>query len=248
MRAKKSFGQNFLVNAGVIEKIIAAVDPQPTDQILEIGPGPGALTRRLAASGATIVAVDADRDMIGQLHDEFADTANVTIIHNDILQYAWDDFLEHNSIKVVGNIPYNISSPILFWLADHRARIAYATLTIQREVALRLTAEPNTKAYGALTIGIQSVAQIQRLFDIQPGSFRPAPKVTSSTIQLTFPNPPPYAIDNPQALRDTVRMAFSKRRKMLRNSFEVERLEAAGIDPTRRPETLSIDEFIKLSQ
>ncbi len=245
MKAKRRFSQNFLVNKGVIQKIIDAVDPQPGELVLEIGPGPGTLTFPLLKRGAHVVAIDADREMITALQQGAAHHA-LTLRLADILQYDWADIPLGHRIKVVGNIPYHISSPILFWLADHRARIANAVLTMQREVALRLTAAPNSKTYGALTIGMAAIARSERLFDIAPGSFQPAPKVTSSTVRVHFPDPPPYDIPDPVAFRDVVRKAFSKRRKMLRGIFPESQLRTAGIEPTRRPETLTVAEFLRL--
>lgn len=246
MRAKRRFSQNFLVNAGVIQKIIAAVDPQPGETIVEIGPGPGTLTRPLLERGAHVIAVDADRDMVQALRAELGHHAQLTLVQSDILQYTWRDIPVAARMKVVGNIPYHISSPILFWLADHRARVARAILTMQREVAQRLIAHPGTKEYGALTIGMAIHACCERLFDIRPGSFRPAPHVTSSTVRLTFPDPPPYHA--PPQFRSVVRAAFSKRRKMLRGIFPASLLHTIGIDPTRRPETLTIEEFLTLAR
>lgn len=248
MRAKRRFSQNFLVNKGVIQKIIAAVDPQSDETILEIGPGPGILTRPLLERGARVVAVDADREMIDTLRDAFSANEQLTLVQADILQYAWQEIPPTPRIKVVGNIPYHISSPILFWLAAHRDRIASAVITMQREVALRLVAKAGTKDYGALTIGMGAVAHSERLFDISPGSFRPAPTVTSSTVRVTFPDPPPYDIPDPVRFRDVVRAAFSKRRKMLRGIFPEALLHTTGIDPTRRPETLTVEEFARLAR
>lgn len=247
MRAKRRFSQNFLINTGVIQKIIDAVNPHPNETILEIGPGPGILTRPLLERGARVVAVDADREMIAALREEFAGNERLTLVQSDILQYAWQEIPPTPRIKVVGNIPYHISSPILFWLAAHRDRIASAVITMQREVALRLVATAGTKDYGALTIGMGAVAHSERLFDIRPGSFRPAPSVTSSTVRVTFPDPPPYHIPDPMRFRAVVRTAFSKRRKMLRGIFPEAVLTAAGIDSTRRPETLNVEEFARLA-
>lgn len=248
MRAKRRFSQNFLVNKGVVQKIINAVDPQPGETILEIGPGLGTLTRHLLSRGARVIAVEADREMIAALREECAANEKLTLVQADILQYKWPDSVPTTRIKVVGNIPYHISSPILFWLAAHRNRIASAVITMQREVALRLVAQPGTKDYGALTIGMGAVAHSERLFDIRPGSFRPAPTVTSSTVRVTFPDPPPYEIQDPVQFRDVVRAAFSKRRKMLRGIFPEDLLTTAGIDSTRRPETLNVEEFVRLAR
>ncbi|MBI4238903.1 MAG: ribosomal RNA small subunit methyltransferase A [Deltaproteobacteria bacterium] len=245
-RPQRRFGQNFLINQGVLDKLIAALDPQPTDTIIEIGPGPGALTGRLAASDAQVIAVELDRRMIATLEEQFRNTGNVTLLHHDIVTFDPPPLPAGMRYQLIGNIPYNISAPILLWLCAHRDQIATAIVTVQREVAHRLTATPNTKAWGPLSIAVQSTATAQRLFDIQPHSFRPAPKVVSTAVRLAFPIPPPYAIPDPAALRDLVRTLFTKRRKMLRHSLAANRLLAAGIDPTRRVETLTIEELLRL--
>lgn len=243
---QRRFSQNFLINQGVVDKLLAALAPIPSDTIIEIGPGPGVLTTRLAASGARILAVELDPRMIAALTEQFGDTPNVTLVHQDIVTFDPPPLPAGRRYKLIGNIPYNISAPILLWLCAHRESIASAILTVQREVAQRLTAAPNSKAWGPLTIAVQSVATVRRLFDIQPNSFRPAPKVVSTAVWLEFPTPPPYAIPDPQALRNLVRALFTKRRKMLRHSLPTERLLAAGIDPTRRVETLAIEELLRL--
>ncbi|MBI2344060.1 MAG: ribosomal RNA small subunit methyltransferase A [Deltaproteobacteria bacterium] len=247
-RPKKSLGQHFLVNTGVIKKIIAAVKIEPGTTILEIGPGPGTLTEPLATHATRLVAIEADRQLAATLQTRCARMAHVTILPGDILQFAWDIHLLPPPVIVVGNIPYNITSPILFWLIAHRMHIDRAILTMQREVAERLTARPGTKAYGALTVGVQAVAAVTTLFDIRPGSFRPAPRVISSTIRLTFPSPPPVRIENAGHFRSVVRALFMKRRKMLRNIIPPAALLAAGIDPTRRPETLTVHECAALAR
>jgi len=248
LAASRRFGQNFLINRGIHEKIIAAVAPVATDTILEIGPGLGAITRCLAESGARIIAVDADTRMIGVLQQELAAFPNVQIVHADILQFDWSLVSCTTPIKIIGNIPYNITSPILFWLSDHRAKISTAILTMQREVAQRVMAPPGSHTYGALSIDLQVVAHIERLFDISPNSFFPAPKVTSSTIRVRFPDPPPYPVRDLEHFRRVVRTAFGKRRKMLRNTIPPAALEHAQIDPTRRPESLTIEEFVRLAE
>lgn len=248
IKPQKRFGQNFLVNMGVIEKITSAVFACPSDNIIEIGPGIGVMTRILANTGANIIAVDADSQMIKILHEELGQMKNVKVVQNDILKFEVPPLPDGKRYKVVGNIPYNISSPILIWLADNRDKIEQATLTMQREVANRITAKSNCKDYGALTIAVQTRSNAYKLFDIQPGSFWPAPKVTSSTVQLEFTNPPPYDVPDYQRLRNVVRAAFQKRRKMLRGIFPEEFLVKANIEPTARPDALSIAEFIRLAE
>lgn len=246
IRPQRRFGQNFLVNQGVLEKIAAAVQCGAHDHVIEIGPGLGTLTRQLLARGAHVTAVDADPAMAALVRTELGDSSNLTVIQQDILTFTPP--VIPVKYRVAGNIPYNISSPILFWLCEHAPQISMAVLTMQREVGTRLTAAVGTKAYGALTIAVQSYARVERLFDIRPNSFRPAPRVTSTTVRLTFPEPPPYSIPDRRIFRDVVRAAFGQRRKMLRNTIPIAALEAAGIDPTRRPETLTIAEFIAIAK
>lgn len=246
IRPQRRFGQNFLVNQGVLDKIAAAVECGAHDHVIEIGPGIGTLTRRLLAQGAHVTAVDADPAMVALVRAELGASSHLTVIQQDILAFTPPTIA--GTYRVAGNIPYNISSPILIWLCEHAPQIHSAVLTMQREVAQRLSAQVGTKAYSALTIAVQSYARVERLFDIRPNSFRPAPRVTSTTVRLTFPDPPPHHIPDRRIFRDVVRAAFGQRRKMLRNTIPVAILEAAGIDPTRRPETLTIAEFIAIAK
>lgn len=242
---KKRFGQNFLINKGVVQKILTAAAIQPGEPLLEIGPGPGTLTDHLAQLGNPLTAIDADGDMVTLLAEKFASAAHVSIVQRDITTHT--PAVADAPTLVIGNIPYNISSPIIFWLIDHRTAISRAVLMVQREVALRVCAAPGSKQYGALSIGVQAYARADKLFDVSPGSFWPAPKVTSSVIRLTFPAPPPYAIADAAQFRDTVRRAFQQRRKMMRGLFTADALAAAGIAPTARPETCTIEQFAALA-
>lgn len=243
----KRFGQNFLVNAGAIQKIITALDSQQCDHILEIGPGPGTMTEHLITQCRSLTAVDLDHNMITLLRGEYDHHKHVAIIHDDILKLALPTLPDGAQYKVLGNIPYNISSPIIFWLIEHRTHFSHAIITMQKEVAQRLVAQPGGKDYGALSVGAQAHAHITKLFDIQPGSFWPAPKVTSSTVRLDFTHAP-FPELNSTKLREVTRRAFAQRRKMLRSTIPTEWLETAGIDGQRRPETLSVEEFIGLSK
>jgi 16S rRNA (adenine1518-N6/adenine1519-N6)-dimethyltransferase len=247
MKPKKHFGQNFLVNQGVVRKIVAA-DPMAKKTSLEIGPGPGVLTRELVAAGAHVTAVDADVEMITKLSEELCAAENLALHHGDILQFDPTPLAALGPITVVGNIPYNISSPILFWLVEHRTSIHEAIITMQREVAQRLIAQPGSKTYGALTIGVCAHATVEKLFDIRPGSFWPAPQVTSCTVHIRFPDPPPVTVTHPEQFRALVRTLFCKRRKMIRSSIPEAVLKSADIDPTARPEQLSIAELELLSR
>ncbi len=244
---RRCLGQNYLINTGVVRKIVEAAELTSATTVLEIGPGPGALTHSMAIMGAHIVAIDADRRMVELLKRRFVGQANVEIVHANFLKYSWAELAGKSSIVVVGNIPYNLTAPIIFNLLDNCEICDRAILTMQREVARRLSAKPGGKAYGAMSVSVQANAIVEQLFDIKPGSFHPAPLVTSTTVRLSFPKPPPHHVNDRIKFREVVRTAFSKRRKMLRNSFAVEDLIRAGIDPQKRAENLSVTEFITLT-
>jgi 16S rRNA (adenine1518-N6/adenine1519-N6)-dimethyltransferase len=266
-RPRKRFGQHFLA-AQWASKIVSAISPAPGDVFLEIGPGTGALTRPLAHSGAPILAVEVDRDLAASLATELP--PNVTVIRGDFLDLDVVPFLfglgsqaapadarvaPSRRVRVVGNLPYNLTSPILFRLAklqEQHAVFFDATLMVQREVADRLAARPRTKDYGVLTITMQLTGRIERLLNLPPGAFRPAPKVWSSVVRLVF-GPPPVRVADRALFDRVVKSIFSQRRKTLSNALKTvaphpfEVLEAAGIDPRRRPETLSLEELARLA-
>ncbi len=257
-RAKKRYGQHFLQPEWA-DKLVAAMDPQEDDRFLEIGPGPGALTLRLAPRVAHVTAIEVDPDMVALLRPRLP--ANVTLVEEDFLETAFEPLLsEGTRLRVAGNLPYNVSSPILFRLLDaHRqtGRLADATLMLQREVAERIEASPGTKAYGVLSIFVQLHADVRRLLALPPGAFRPAPRVHSAVLRLAF-RPPAVAVADEPVFEGMVRSMFTQRRKTLGNAlrpFATGRggdpgaaLRAAGIDPTRRPETLQLDELARLAE
>lgn len=234
--------------------MIAAIDPQADDDFLEIGPGPGALTRPLAARARSVAAVEIDRDLAADL--SASAPANVTVIEGDFLEIAPSRFrLPASGFRVVGNLPYNAASPILIRLRDLRAGglgIRDATVMLQREVADRLTAAPGTREYGVLTVAIGHTARVERLLALPPGAFRPAPKVNSALVRLTFHAPEPPVRDA-SLLDRLVRTVFMQRRKTLANALLPFRADAdrllreAGLDGRRRPETLAIAEFARLA-
>ena len=257
MRARKRFGQHFLEPAWVA-KLIDRLEPSPADTFLEIGPGRGALTRPLAARVKRIVAVEIDRDLAAG----FGDLRNVRVVEGDVLDVDLDNLLrgEELPVRVVGNLPYNVSSPILFnLLAAHDAgsRFGDATLMLQREVADRLVATPGTKAYGALAIQVALHADATRLLTLPPGAFRPPPRVTSAVVRLRF-RPPAADVGDPPVFERVVRGIFLQRRKTIGNALKPvadsfgrsapQLLEAAAIDPGRRPETLTLDEIARLAR
>jgi 16S rRNA (adenine1518-N6/adenine1519-N6)-dimethyltransferase len=246
--AKRSLGQNFLVDPNYIQKIIDAVDPQPGDTILEIGPGRGAITDGLVATEAAIVALELDRDFVPMLRDRFRDNSNFTIHEADAVTAEFDQFVP-NGTKVVANLPYYISTAILQRLAEQRELFSGLTLMFQREVVDRISADVGNSDRGYLTVLVEAAFTVERLFDVPPRAFRPAPKVTSSVVKLT-PKPPSIA-DSPN-FRELVSRSFGQKRKTLHNNLKAYYTDiaaafaAAEIDPGRRAETLALDEWLQL--
>jgi 16S rRNA (adenine1518-N6/adenine1519-N6)-dimethyltransferase len=268
-RPRKRFGQHFLLDSWAV-KVVKTIDVQPQDVILEIGAGAGAITVPLAATGTPILAVEIDRDLAADLSNKVP--PNVSIMTADFLKTNVLPFLtalqpshppgasitqgSERRFRVVGNLPYNISSPILFRLIElSRAHgvFADATLMVQREVADRLVARPGTKEYGVLSVFAQIYADIERKLDLPPAAFSPPPKVRSSVVRLTF-RPSPVRIVDELVFQEVVKAAFMQRRKMLSNALKhfdptaPAVLALAGIDGKRRPETLKLAEFAKLAE
>jgi len=256
--AKRSLGQNFLIDPNLQRKIVASIDPGPADEVLEIGPGTGALTRHLAPRVRRLVLVELDDLLAARLREEYADQPHVHVLHRDVLQVELEEVSENPAgLKVVGNIPYNITTPILFSLLERQPRPRMIVLMVQREVADRITAPPGSRTYGALAVGVQAVAQVDRVMQVGRQAFRPVPDVDSSVIRILPLNPPPLEARSEIALRGLTRAAFGNRRKqfqrILRDSLglspqAVERLEAlTGYDLTARPETFSAPDFVRLA-
>jgi len=263
VRARRRFGQHFLEPAWVA-KLVNAIAPASTDRFLEIGPGRGAITEPLSARAEQLVAVEVDRDLASALMAR--QLVNVTIITADVLEIDLADLLRRDlgatperQVRVVGNLPYNISSPILFRLLNAAAStgaISDATLMLQEEVADRLLASPGTGEYGVLTVQTGLGADVSRALSLPPGAFRPMPKVRSAVVTLRF-RPPTVAIPDRALVVELVRSVFTQRRKTLANalaSFAALRgqdpkaaLTRAAIDPRRRPETLQLVEFARLA-
>jgi len=268
IRARKRFGQPFPKPAWV-SKNINAINPQTDQSFIEIGPGPGALTRPLAARARSVIAFEIDRDLAAALTAEAI--PNLTVVAGDFLEIAdttspqpsalSPQLLALSPFRVAGNLPYNVASPIIFKLVElqaGRVPLLDATLMLQREVADRLVAPPGTKEYGVLSILIGRAADVETVLKLPPGAFRPAPKVLSSLVRLHFRAPRPAVLDD--AVFDRVVQAvFTRRRKTMSNALRaldaawptrlapVEALAAADIDGSRRPETLSIAEFARLA-
>jgi 16S rRNA (adenine1518-N6/adenine1519-N6)-dimethyltransferase len=266
-RARKRYGQHFLEPAWA-DKLVAAIAPAAADRFLEIGPGPGALTSRLAPLVDHLTAVEIDPAMVALLQGGTARhslaprsglPSNVVVVRADFLDFDVQALTARGPIRVAGNLPYNASSPILFKLLDDyrtTGRIVDATLMLQREVADRIAAAPGGREYGVLSIFVQRVAGVRRLLTLPPGAFRPAPKVHSAVIRLTF-HPPQEAVGDERTFEGLVRSIFTQRRKTLLNAlrpFAAARgvdpaavLGSASIDSGRRPETLTIAELVRLS-
>jgi 16S rRNA (adenine1518-N6/adenine1519-N6)-dimethyltransferase len=251
-RARKRFGQNFLTDESVIARIAAAVAAGTDEHLVEIGPGQGALTGALLDTGCTLDVIELDRDLIAGLLAAFVRNPRFTLHQGDALKF---DFAalgdEHTRLRVVGNLPYNISTPLIFLLLEHAGRIHDMHFMLQREVVERLAAEPGSKLWGRLGIMAQYFCRVEHLFDVPPTAFRPAPKVWSSVVRLTPYRTSPWPDCNTQALREIVRCAFAQRRKTLRNNLkaiiDTAQLEALGIDPGVRAETLELTQFIEIA-
>jgi 16S rRNA (adenine1518-N6/adenine1519-N6)-dimethyltransferase len=259
IQARRRFGQHFL-EAAWVTKIVDSLGASSGDTFLEIGPGRGALTRPLAARAGRVIAVEIDRDLAGLLVEQ--QIPNLRVIQADFLDLDLADALagEPHPIRVAGNLPYNISSPILFALlraADQGRLFSDATLMLQKEVADRLVATPGHKAYGVLAIQVALVADVERVFVLPPGAFRPPPKVTSAVVRLRF-RPPAFDVGHPDVFERIVRGMFLQRRKTLANALRpvadslgqsaAELLERARVDGSRRPETLGLEEIARLSR
>jgi 16S rRNA (adenine1518-N6/adenine1519-N6)-dimethyltransferase len=265
MRARKRFGQHFLEPAWV-NKLVLAIGAKPDEAFLEIGPGRGAITRPLALLCERLLAVEVDRDLAADL--EAGKPANVTVVLGDVLQVDLAPIVATwlgappgpaNQFRIVGNLPYNISSPILFRLLELAARtggVRDATLMLQKEVADRLVARVGTGEYGVLTVLTGLHADVTRVLSLPPGAFRPPPKVHSAVVRLGF-RPPRVNVADPDGFVRMVRSVFTQRRKTIGNALKgfaadagrppTDALAAAGIDPQRRPETLDLAEFAALS-
>jgi len=260
-RPKKALGQNFLVDQGVLGRIVAAVDLAPADRVLEVGPGRGALTRLLAERAAAVLAVELDRQLVPLLTAEFADRPSVEVLQSDILRLDVAAlFAERGggTWKVAANLPYNISSQVLFKFLDERRLFSRMVLMLQREVGERLLATPGGKEYGILSVLFPMFFTVRRECIVRPGAFFPPPKVDSMVLSFVPLEAPRFPLSDEALFRRVVKASFGQRRKTLWNCLKGgsfvptdeglrELLAACGIDPVRRGETLSLDEFARLA-
>lgn len=248
-RARRRFGQNFLQDEQVIHRIASAVNNHPTLPLVEIGPGRGALTAALLESREQLQAVELDRDLIEPLQQRFGD--RLTLLQADALTVDFCRFTEGQPLRIIGNLPYNISTPLLFHLLEHATCIYDMHFMLQQEVVARLAATPGSSAWGRLSVMVQYRCRVEPLLSVPPEAFYPIPKVWSAVVRLTPLPQPAVAVTDPERFAALVTAAFSQRRKTLRNTlrqwFEADAIRALGIDPGRRPETLTLAEFATLS-
>lgn len=252
-KARKRFGQNFLHDHGVIRRIIRAIAPHESDHLVEIGPGLGALTEELLAEAGALDAIELDRDLPPILRTKFFTYGdNFRIFETDAMKFDFASLCEDGRrLRVVGNLPYNISTQLIFHLLSFSGRIEDMHFMLQKEVVDRMAAGPGENNYGRLGIMAQYYCKVEPLFVVPPGAFNPAPKVDSAIIRLTPYQTLPIEAQDVTILQDVVRTAFSQRRKTLRNNMkgivDSDTLEALGIDPSLRPERLGIAEFVRIS-
>ena len=251
-RPRKRFGQNFLHDQNVIRKIVQTIDPKPDQHLVEVGPGQGAITLHLLRAAGRLDAVELDRDLLEPLKAKCAGVGELTLHNADAMKF---DFCalktDERPLRLMGNLPYNISTPLLFHFLDQAACIADMHFMLQKEVVERMAAGPGSKTYGRLSVMLQVRCSVASLFDIGPGAFTPAPKVDSSIVRLVPHAEPPFPIDDEKRFAQIVGQAFGQRRKTLRKSLSklipAEAFEKAGIDPIERPEQLSPAQFAALA-
>ena len=252
-RPKQSLGQNFLVDENIGRKIAEVIDPKPEETIVEIGPGYGALTKHLIERAGRLVAVEIDRYLCGELRRSFGRDGHFELIEDDFLRVNLQDLAAHDdSLKIAGNIPYQITSPVLFKLFEAREHLSQAIFMIQKEVAERIVARPRTKAYGILSVFSQFYSIPEIVFNVSGNVFRPRPNVASSLVRWRFADSKNHDLGDPRLFTAIVRTTFNQRRKMLRNSLQrvpeaCDRLHHLNFDLRQRPEELTVADFVQLT-
>ena len=251
-KARKRFGQNFLHDQQVINRIISSISPKPTDLLVEIGPGQAALTRPLVESGAELHLIELDRDLVSNLQKQFSTSRNITIHSCDALKANLPEITGNRPFRLIGNLPYNISTPLIFHVLQWHELVVDMHFILQKEVVDRMAALPGSRTYGRLSVMTQFRCQVTPLFDVLPESFSPVPRVSSSIVRLQPLQEPPADAGSFRNFKQIVSAAFSKRRKTLRNSLRDhltgEQILAAGIDPGQRAEQLSLSQFAALAR
>ena len=259
-RFSKSRGQNFLTDKSIIDEIIEGADIGPEDTVIEIGPGIGVITREAARRAKRVIAVEIDKNLIPILDETLAGLDNVKIINEDILKLDTKKLIsgeKPENVKIMGNLPYYITTPIIMKLLEEGVKAESITIMMQKEVADRIRALPGTKAYGALSVAVQYYCTAEKILDVPRSAFVPQPNVDSAVLRLFMRREKPAELTDEKLFFKCVKAGFSQRRKTLLNSMQVlkgtdrdlirDSLEAAGIDPARRAETLTIEEFAKIA-
>ena len=252
IKMSKKLGQNFLIKRGIVDEIVRAAELTPGEPVLEVGPGIGTLTQGLAQSGADVTAIELDRRLLEVLDTTLASYDNVRIVHGDVLKLDVPTIMNHKPFKVVANLPYYITTPIIMSLLESKLPIERLVVMVQKEVALRMVAQPGTKDYGALSVAVQYYTEPDIVLDVPPKSFLPAPAVTSSVIRCVLRDKPPVDVIDEKLFFRVVKAGFAQRRKTFANTMKTtglskdrieELLEKANIDGQRRGETFTLQEF-----
>ena len=252
IKMSKKLGQNFLIKRGIVDEIVRAAELTPGEPVLEVGPGIGTLTQGLAQSGADVTAIELDRRLLEVLDTTLASYDNVRIVHGDVLKLDVPTIMNHKPFKVVANLPYYITTPIIMSLLESKLLIERLVVMVQKEVALRMVAQPGTKDYGALSVAVQYYTEPDIVLDVPPKSFLPAPAVTSSVIRCVLRDKPPVDVIDEKLFFHVVKAGFAQRRKTFANTMKTtglskdrieELLEKANIDGQRRGETFTLQEF-----
>lgn len=252
IKMSKKLGQNFLIKRGIVDEIVHAAELMPGEPVLEVGPGIGTLTQGLAQSGADVTAIELDRRLLDVLDTTLASYDNVRIVHGDVLKLDVPTIMNHKPFKVVANLPYYITTPIIMSLLESKLPIERLVVMVQKEVALRMVAKPGTKDYGALSVAVQYYTEPDIVLDVPPKSFLPAPAVTSSVIRCVLRDKPPVDVIDEKLFFRVVKAGFAQRRKTFSNTMKTtglskdrieELLVKANIDGRRRGETFTLQEF-----
>ncbi|WP_295259453.1 16S rRNA (adenine(1518)-N(6)/adenine(1519)-N(6))-dimethyltransferase RsmA [Veillonella sp.] len=252
IKMSKKLGQNFLIKRGIVDEIVHAAELMPGEPVLEVGPGIGTLTQGLAQSGADVTAIELDRRLLDVLDTTLASYNNVRIVHGDVLKLDVPTIMNHKPFKVVANLPYYITTPIIMSLLESKLPIERLVVMVQKEVALRMVAKPGTKDYGALSVAVQYYTEPDIVLDVPPKSFLPAPAVTSSVIRCVLRDKPPVDVIDEKLFFRVVKAGFAQRRKTFSNTMKTtglskdrieELLVKANIDGQRRGETFTLQEF-----
>jgi 16S rRNA (adenine1518-N6/adenine1519-N6)-dimethyltransferase len=252
-RARKRFGQNFLHDQNTIARIVRAAAPRPGQTLVEIGPGQGAITAPLLEAVSQLTVIEIDRDLAAALRTRFAGNPGFHLIEQDVLKVNFADLGNGQpaGLRILGNLPYNISTPLLFHLLDYRELISDMLFMLQLEVVDRMAALPGNPEYGRLSVMMQYHCKVEKLFTVPPGAFTPQPKVESAIVKLTPWRPLPHPARNPDTLARVVRTAFSQRRKTLRNTLKTllppDQLDVLGLDLSLRPENVGLRDYVRIS-